>query len=198
MTNSEKNSHIAKLAGLDAVVSGVKDTTATNACESKSATSFFSGGNLPNVVIYTDGACSGNPGPGGWGVLLKFDNISKEISGYELDTTNNRMEIIAAIEGLRVLKRRCNVELYTDSKYLQQGISTWIHSWLANNWRKANKEPVKNVDLWQDLYAEIEKHKIIWKWVKAHNNNVGNEIADRLAVSAKEDAIKILKSRLKI
>ncbi|BDU59762.1 ribonuclease HI [Candidatus Rickettsia kotlanii] len=147
------------------------------------------------VVIYTDGACAGNPGPGGWGALLQFNDTSKEVFGYELDTTNNRMEITAALEALRVLKKSCNIEIYTDSKYLQQGITAWIHNWIKNNWCKSNNEPVKNADLWQKLYAELSKHTIIWKWVKGHANNSGNIAADKLAVQGRETAIEILKCR---
>ncbi len=220
---------------------------------------------LPKVIIYTDGACSGNPGPGGWGALLQFHGASveldpnalknwynkkklnvldicenstkfcdivnsgefdarndgakpidnrratsddvtkflsidysfslkqKSIFGHELYTTNNRMEMTAVIEALKVLKKSCYVELYTDSKYLQLGITQWINTWIKNNWHKNNNDPVKNVDLWKKLYEELSKHYIIWNWVKGHNNNEGNEMADRLAVKGKETAIKILK-----
>lgn len=147
------------------------------------------------VIIYTDGACSGNPGPGGWGALLKFDDITKEIFGYELETTNNRMEMKAAIEALKILKKPCLVEIHTDSKYLQLGITEWIHKWIKNNWRKNNNELVKNADLWQILYNELSNHNIIWSWVKGHSNNIGNELADKLAVFGKETAIKMLKCR---
>ncbi len=147
----------------------------------------------PKVTIYTDGACCGNPGPGGWGALLKFNDITKEILGYELDTTNNRMEITAAIEALKILKKPSYIEIYTDSKYLQQGITLWIHKWLANNWRRSNNEPVKNVDLWQNLYNELNKHIIIWQWVKGHSNDHGNIAADKLAIRGKEIAIKMIK-----
>lgn len=147
------------------------------------------------VIIYTDGACSGNPGPGGWGVLLQFNNISKELYGYELETTNNRMEIQAAIEGLLALKRRCQVEIHTDSKYLQLGITEWIPGWIRNNWRKSNNKEVKNVDLWQKLYSEASKHDIMWSWVKGHAGSIGNDIADRLAVKGKTTAIELSKCR---
>lgn len=150
-------------------------------------------GNISKVVIYTDGACAGNPGPGGWGALLKFNDINKEMFGYELDTTNNRMEIMAALEALKSLKKSCNVEIYTDSKYLQEGINYWIHNWIKNNWCKSNNKPVKNADLWQSLYTELVKHTIIWKWVKGHASSVGNVIADRLAQQGKQTAIEILK-----
>jgi ribonuclease HI len=147
----------------------------------------------PNVIIYTDGACSGNPGPGGWGALLKFGDASKEIFGFELETTNNRMEIIASIEALKTLNQACHVCIYTDSKYLQQGISQWIHKWVKNGWRKSDNKLVKNVDLWQKLYNQLARHNIEWHWVKGHSNDSGNEIADKLAVAGKETAIKMLK-----
>lgn len=147
----------------------------------------------PRVIAYTDGACSGNPGPGGWGVLLEFQNIKKEIFGYEAETTNNRMEITAAIEALKALKKSCIVDIYTDSKYLQDGITKWIHSWIKNSWYKSDKKLVKNVDLWQKLYDEIKNHDIIWHWVKGHSDNIGNIAADRLAVTGKETAMRILK-----
>lgn len=142
----------------------------------------------PLVEIYTDGACSGNPGLGGWGALLIFKEKKKEISGYLEDTTNNQMELMAAIEALKILKKSCKVNLYTDSTYVQKGITEWIHSWEKNNWRKRDNSPVKNVELWQKLQQEIEKHDIIWNWVKGHSDNEGNNIADRLAVEAREKA----------
>lgn len=148
---------------------------------------------ISEVIIYTDGACAGNPGPGGWGALLKFQNTTKEIWGHELSTTNNRMEITAAIEALKILKRPCSVTMYTDSKYLQQGITTWIHKWVINNWCKSNNAPVKNKDLWQNLYTELGKHKIVWKWVKAHASDLGNIAADKLANIGKETAIELMK-----
>ena len=147
----------------------------------------------PNVIIYTDGACSGNPGPGGWGAILKFENNAKEIFGSELETTNNRMEMLAAIEALKSLKKPCNIELHTDSKYLQLGITEWIHKWIKNNWYNSKNELVKNADLWQELYNVIRSHDIVWKWVKGHSDIEGNKIADRLAVLGKEQAIKMLK-----
>lgn len=150
----------------------------------------------PKVIIYTDGACSGNPGPGGWGAILKFENNVKEIYGSELETTNNRMEMLAAIEALKALKKPCNIELHTDSKYLQLGITEWIHKWIKNNWHNSKNELVKNADLWQELYYVIKSHDIIWKWVKGHSDIEGNEIADRLAVLGKEQAIKMLKCHL--
>ncbi|MDC0864691.1 ribonuclease HI [Rickettsiaceae bacterium] len=142
----------------------------------------------PNFVeIYTDGACSGNPGQGGWGALLIFKDKRKEIRGHQASTTNNQMEMQAAISALKCLKQSCKVRLYTDSKYLQKGITEWIHNWKKNNWRKSDNKPVKNVELWKNLQHEIEKHDIIWSWVKGHSNNEGNEIADSLAVSARDN-----------
>lgn len=141
------------------------------------------------VIIYTDGACAGNPGPGGWGALLQYNGIKKEILGYDINTTNNRMEVTAAIEALKCLKKRCEVEIYTDSKYLQQGITNWIKKWIQNNYKNGT---IKNIDLWKKLYSQIEEHDIIWHWVKGHSDNAGNIIADKLAVKGKETAIKML------
>ncbi|MDP5110020.1 MAG: ribonuclease HI [Rickettsiaceae bacterium] len=140
----------------------------------------------PLVEIYTDGACSGNPGHGGWGALLIFKGKKKEISGYLETTTNNQMELMAAIEALKVLKKPCKVNLYTDSTYVQKGITEWIYNWEKNNWRKRDNSPVKNIELWQKLQQEMEKHDIIWNWVKGHSDNEGNNTADRLAVEARE------------
>jgi ribonuclease HI len=148
--------------------------------------------NKPTITIYTDGACSGNPGPGGWGALLLFADDKKEILGYELNSTNNRMEITAAIEALQMLTIPYIVEIYTDSKYLEQGITKWIYNWLNNNWRKSDNKPVKNSDLWKKLYEQLNKHEIIWRWVKAHAGNFGNERADTLALNGKAIAIKKL------
>lgn len=138
----------------------------------------------PSIEIYTDGACSGNPGPGGWGVYMLYGNKSKKISGFENNTTNNRMEIQAAIEALRNLKTPCTINLYTDSKYVMQGITQWIKNWQTNNWKNSNNKPVKNADLWQLLLAESARHQIKWHWVKGHADNTGNNIADELATSA--------------
>ncbi|PCJ29864.1 MAG: ribonuclease HI [Rickettsiales bacterium] len=148
---------------------------------------------LPFVEIYTDGACSGNPGPGGWGALLIFEDTQKEIFGYDIETTNNKMEIFAAISALNILKKSCRVNLYTDSKYVQKGITEWIHNWQRNGWRKSDNKPVKNVELWQSLQQKIEKHEINWCWVKGHSNNKGNDIADRLAVEGRELAKRKVK-----
>jgi ribonuclease HI len=133
------------------------------------------------VVIYTDGACRGNPGPGGWGAELQFKETTKEIYGGEQQTTNNRMELMAAIMALESLKRACEVKLYTDSKYVLQGITEWMINWKARGWKTAAKKPVKNEDLWRRLDAAIERHDIKWQWVKGHSGNAGNDSADRLA-----------------
>ncbi len=136
------------------------------------------------ITIYTDGACSGNPGRGGWGAVLLCNHHEKRISGSAKETTNNRMEMQAVIEALKLIKKPSQVIIYTDSKYVQNGICEWIHSWKKNNWRSASKKPVKNVDLWQMLDEESQKHEIDWKWVKGHSGNKYNEIADELATSA--------------
>lgn len=135
------------------------------------------------VVIYTDGACKGNPGPGGWGALLTADGITRELFGGELGTTNNRMEIMAVIEALSALKRPCHVTLYLDSEYVLKGITEWIHGWKARGWRTAAKAPVKNIDLWQRLDAVVSSggHKIDWRWIRGHTGDPGNERADALA-----------------
>ena len=133
------------------------------------------------VVMYTDGACRGNPGPGGWGVILNYRDRNKKLSGFDPQTTNNRMELTAAIEGLRALSRACEIELNTDSKYVLQGINEWIESWKSNGWKTAAKKPVKNVDLWQSLDEQVKKHRINWHWVKGHAGIEGNEMADQLA-----------------
>ncbi len=136
------------------------------------------------VEIYTDGACSGNPGIGGWGAYLKYKDNVKELSGSAENTTNNRMELVAAIEGLKILKKSSEVNLYTDSVYLKDGITKWIFNWQKNNWKNANKKDVKNKDLWIQLLEVVNKHDINWIWVKGHEGNIGNEIADNLATSA--------------
>ncbi len=135
----------------------------------------------PKVVIYTDGACSGNPGPGGWGAILMSGDHTREICGGEPDTTNNRMELMAAIAALEALKRPCTVELYTDSQYLRQGISEWLAGWKARGWRTASKAPVKNEDLWRRLDAARARHDVKWLWVKGHAGHPLNERADALA-----------------
>jgi len=136
------------------------------------------------VEIYTDGACSGNPGIGGWGAYLTYKDNVKELSGSAENTTNNRMELVAAIEGLKILKKSSKVNLYTDSVYLKDGITKWIFNWQKNNWKNANKKDVKNKDLWIQLLEVVNKHDINWIWVKGHEDNKGNEIADDLATSA--------------
>jgi ribonuclease HI len=133
------------------------------------------------VRMYTDGACKGNPGVGGWGVLLQFDGREKELCGGERLTTNNRMELTAVIRGLQALKRYCKVQMHTDSKYVQQGITEWIHNWKRRGWRTADKKPVKNEDLWKVLDALAQQHDIEWLWVKGHAGHDGNERADELA-----------------
>ncbi len=138
---------------------------------------------MNEVQIYTDGACKGNPGPGGWGAWLKSGTTEKELFGGELDTTNNRMELTAVIEGLAALKQPCRVVLYLDSQYVRQGITEWIGNWKARGWRTASKQPVKNIELWQRLDALVEQggHQIDWRWVKGHSGDPGNERADALA-----------------
>jgi ribonuclease HI len=135
------------------------------------------------VEIYTDGACKGNPGPGGWGVLLKSGGIEKELFGGERETTNNRMELLAVINALEALKRPCHVILHADSQYVLKGITEWLAGWKANGWKTASKQPVKNVDLWQRLDALVAGagHRIDWRWVKGHDGDPGNERADALA-----------------
>lgn len=136
---------------------------------------------VPTVEIYTDGACKGNPGVGGWGALITSAGKSRELYGGEPATTNNRMELMAVIRALEALKRPCRVRLHTDSKYVQLGISTWIHAWKKNGWRTADKKPVKNADLWRELDALAVKHDVEWLWVKGHAGHDGNERADELA-----------------
>ena len=133
------------------------------------------------VEIFTDGACSGNPGPGGWGLVLRYNGTEKELSGSEVETTNNRMELIAAIEGLRALTRPMRIHIHTDSTYVKDGITKWIVNWKRNGWKTAAKKPVKNVDLWQALDDALVGHKVEWFWVKGHSAHVENERADALA-----------------
>lgn len=133
------------------------------------------------VVAYTDGACKGNPGIGGWGVLLRMASHEKRLCGGERLTTNNQMELQAVIEALKALKRQCKIEIYTDSKYVQQGITQWIHNWKRNGWRTAAKKPVKNSDLWKELDQLAAQHNIDWRWVKGHSGHPENDIADELA-----------------
>jgi ribonuclease HI len=139
---------------------------------------------MNHVEIYTDGACSGNPGPGGWGAILIFKGSRRELSGGERETTNNRMELMAAIGALEALKRACDVHLHTDSLYLKDGVTKWIHGWKKNGWKTADKKPVKNVDLWQRLEEAAAKHKVSWRWVRGHDGHEMNEAADALARAA--------------
>jgi ribonuclease HI len=139
---------------------------------------------LPRVEAFTDGACKGNPGPGGWGVLLRMGDKERELSGGEALTTNNRMELTAAIEALTALKRPCHVALSTDSRYVMDGLTKWVKGWQRNGWRTADKKPVKNVELWQALVAACGRHRVEWQWVKGHAGHPGNERADRLASDA--------------
>lgn len=142
-----------------------------------------------HVSIYTDGSCLGNPGAGGWGVILIYKGIEKALSGGEKDTTNNRMELRAAIEGLRALKRPCLVDIYTDSQYVRRGILEWIENWKARGWKTADKKPVKNEDLWKELDTECQRHIVSWHWVKGHAENELNNRVDALAVSASKKII---------
>jgi ribonuclease HI len=144
----------------------------------------------PKVVIYTDGACKGNPGPGGWGVWLRSSGHEKELWGGEKLTTNNRMELTAVIEALASLKRTCDVDVFTDSEYVRNGITTWIHGWKSRGWKTADRKPVKNADLWRELDTLAARHRISWHWVRGHNAHPGNERADALANEGVLQAIK--------
>jgi ribonuclease HI len=139
---------------------------------------------MPDVEIFTDGACSGNPGPGGWGAILRYGEVERELSGGDPATTNNRMELMAAITALEALKRGCRVRLYTDSQYVRDGITRWVHAWKARNWRTADKKAVKNVDLWQRLEQAAAAHDVEWIWVRGHAGHPENERADLLARGA--------------
>ena len=139
---------------------------------------------MTTVTVYTDGACRGNPGPGGWGALLIFGEHEKALNGSELETTNNRMELTAAIRALAALKRPCTVELFTDSEYVRRGITEWLQQWKLRDWKTADRKPVKNIDLWQALEQEIARHRVDWHWVKGHAGIPGNERADELANQA--------------
>ncbi len=138
---------------------------------------------MKKIEMFTDGACSGNPGPGGWGTILRYGNTEKEISGGAHETTNNRMEMIAVISGLKALKEPCEVDLYTDSKYVCDSITKgWVYSWKNNNWRKADKKPALNVDLWEEMLILLEKHNVTFHWLKGHNGHPENERCDKMAV----------------
>lgn len=145
----------------------------------------------PHVVIYTDGACKGNPGPGGWGVWLRSGGHERELSGGEILTTNQRMELTAAIKALSALTKPCSVVLYTDSKYVLDGITGWINGWKRNGWQTAAKQPVKNADLWQQLDAATARHDVEWRWVKGHAGDLGNERADALANAGAIGAVAV-------
>jgi ribonuclease HI len=136
---------------------------------------------MGDVQVFTDGACSGNPGPGGWGAIIRYGKREKELTGGEALTTNNRMELMAAISALEALTRSCSVDLYTDSNYLRDGITKWIHTWRRNGWRTSDKKPVKNAELWQRLDRALGKHRIQWHWVRGHAGHAENERADALA-----------------
>jgi ribonuclease HI len=144
---------------------------------------------LPFVEIFTDGACRGNPGPGGWAALLRTGDKEREISGGESLTTNNRMELRAAIEALNALKRPCRVEVHTDSNYVRDGITKWIHGWNRNGWRTADRKPVKNAELWRELIEAAERHQVLWHWVKGHSGHPENDRVDALAC-AEADALR--------
>ena len=139
---------------------------------------------IPQVTIYTDGACSGNPGPGGWGALLRYGKHEKELSGGALETTNNRMELTGAIEALKALKKPAHVQFYTDSEYLRKGITEWIRTWKRKGWKTAGKKPVKNQDLWRQLDSAIQLHEIEWHWLRGHAGQRDNERVDKLARDA--------------
>ena len=141
---------------------------------------------MKKVSIWTDGACSGNPGPGGWGALIRFGEHEKELEGGDFDTTNNRMELMASIEALNALKHSCEVDLYTDSQYVKGGMTGWIIDWKKNGWKTSAKKPVKNADLWQLLDEAVSRHKVNWHWVKGHAGHDENERADELARSGME------------
>lgn len=146
-----------------------------------------------DVTLYTDGACRGNPGPGGWGVVLKSGQHVKELYGGEAETTNNRMEMTAAIEGLKALNRACTVAIYTDSQYLRKGVLEWMEGWKRNGWKTSARKPVKNQDLWQSLDEQLSRHNIEWHWVKGHSGDPGNERADALANKGTDDIVKLRK-----
>ena len=145
---------------------------------------------MKQLEIFTDGACKGNPGPGGWGAVIRYGKHEKEISGGDPDTTNNRMELSASIQALKILIEPCEVKLHTDSRYVIDGITKWIHGWQRNGWKNASKQPVSNIDLWHDLIEATARHQVEWIWVKGHNGHPENERADRLASDAAEAIAK--------
>ena len=145
---------------------------------------------MKQLEIFTDGACKGNPGPGGWGAVIRYGKHEKEISGGDPDTTNNRMELSATIQALKILIEPCEVKLHTDNRYVIDGITKWIHGWQRNGWKNASKQPVSNVDLWHDLIEATARHQVEWIWVKGHNGHPENERADRLASDAAEAIAK--------
>ena len=145
---------------------------------------------MKQLEIFTDGACKGNPGPGGWGAVIRYGKHEKEISGGDTDTTNNRMELSATIQALKILIEPCEVKLHTDSRYVIDGITKWIHGWQRNGWKNASKQPVSNIDLWHDLIEATARHQVEWIWVKGHNGHPENERADRLASDAAEAIAK--------
>lgn len=145
---------------------------------------------MKHVYIYTDGACRGNPGPGGWGVLLRYGRHEKILSGAETHTTNNRMELMAAIQALAAMREPCKIELYTDSQYVQKGISEWLPAWKQRDWKKSDKKAIKNADLWQALDQEASRHQVTWHWVKGHSGHVENELVDSIANQAIDELLK--------
>jgi ribonuclease HI len=144
---------------------------------------------LKQVTIYSDGACRGNPGPGGWGALLSYGEHERELHGGEANTTNNRMELMAAISALNALREKCDVTLFTDSEYVRRGMTEWLPGWKARGWKTASRQPVKNADLWRELEAACARHEVNWRWVKGHNGDPGNERADQLANKGVDEVI---------
>lgn len=145
---------------------------------------------MQKVSIFTDGACRGNPGPGGWGVLMRYNHHEKKLHGAEIHTTNNRMELMGAINGLAALKKSCIVEVTTDSQYVRNGITQWLHTWKRKAWRNSNNKPIKNLDLWQRLDEEVQRHQVTWHWVRGHSGHIENEIADQLANQAIDELLQ--------